>query len=121
MGFAWSLLGMGLLFIILGVLFARTKKLKINAWVGYRTYRSMSSPEAWVKANNYSGRCLIVIGLITVILGFIMFLLGESILWGLIFIHCPVIGAFISIFLTERYLKREFEENEDEKKLSPII
>ena len=51
----------GALFVALGVPLAM-KKVPPNAWYGFRTARTLASPEVWYTVNRSSGRDLILAG-----------------------------------------------------------
>jgi uncharacterized membrane protein len=49
----------GAVLFIIAMLVRRFPPLRMNQWYGYRTRRSLSSPEAWKEANAFAGRLLL--------------------------------------------------------------
>jgi len=58
--------GTGLLLIGLAVPLIR-RKVRPNGWYGFRVRQTLADPEAWYAANAYAGKCLVVVGVITVL------------------------------------------------------
>jgi uncharacterized membrane protein len=58
--------GAGLLLIGLAVPLIR-RKVRPNGWYGFRVRQTLADPEVWYAANAYAGRCLLGIGVITVL------------------------------------------------------
>ena len=87
---------------------------KINGLYGYRTARSMQNEELWKKAQFYSAKQLIVLGLILLVLAPITYRLemDENVQVG-IFLPLLILGVVILIIRTEIYLKKSLN---DEKK-----
>lgn len=89
----------------------------INGVIGYRTSRSMKNIDTWKFANNYCGKLWCKISIImffpTIILHCPFY--GQSVevigIFGSIICTVQVIILIISIFLTEKALKRNFTEN----------
>jgi uncharacterized membrane protein len=107
-------LAVGLLWIVIGVLLARAKNWKPNSLVGYRTAKSMSSQELWIKANRFSGQCLAVTGLVLAVFGILSFGVEEKnrTLMFFIFVGLLLIPPAISILLTEWHLRRSSRQEE---------
>ncbi len=59
----------GIVFIIIGNVVPKTK---MNHFLGLRTKWSMSSEEAWKKSQRFGGYALIITGVITIILSFVL-------------------------------------------------
>lgn len=102
----------GVFLIILGLIslfFAI--KLKPNFLVGYRSMRANSSQENYLTANKYAGKLLIIEGLFTAGLSFFTHSLSatNSALLGVGLFTLMIIIMFI---LTERYLKKNFKQNQ---------
>lgn len=89
----------------------------INGDVGYRTSRSMKNIDTWRFANEHCGKLWCKIGKIMLFPSFILHLpfYGRSIetigIFGAILSTIQVIILVISIFPTERALKRNFTED----------
>lgn len=88
---------------------------KINAVFGYRSARSMKNKETWAFAHFYCGKLWWLVGWIMLLISLvIMFALKEISITG-------IIGALLSlkqlaflvltIILTERALRKEFDED----------
>ena len=58
--------GAGLLLIGLSVPLIR-RKVRPNAWYGFRVRQTLADPEVWYAANAYAGKYLLGIGVITVL------------------------------------------------------
>ena len=58
--------GAGLLLIGLSVPLIR-RKVRPNPWYGFRVRQTLADPEVWYAANAYAGKCLLVVGVITVL------------------------------------------------------
>jgi len=87
-----------------------------NAYFGYRTKRSMSSQEAWNYSNRYCGRLMFYLGVIMAGITLILFLTivrgsDDTVGWiggGIALVQCACI--FIPVVLTEKELKKRFDE-----------
>ncbi len=83
----------------------------IEQYYGYRTKRAMRSKEAWIFAQQYSGKLYMIMGIPMLILAVIVYLilkkqLTESIF--LILLIVETIAIFIPIPIVEKALKSEF-------------
>jgi hypothetical protein len=58
--------GAGLLLIGLSVPLIR-RKVRPNAWYGFRVRQTLASPDIWYATNAYAGKCLLMVGVITVL------------------------------------------------------
>lgn len=89
----------------------------INGVIGYRTSRSMKNIDTWRFANNYCGKMWCKIGKIMLFPSILLHLLfyGRSIeaigTFGAILCMIQVILLLVSIFPTEKALKRNFTED----------
>lgn len=105
------------LFIGLGALL-RTTAIDPNPVFGYRTTRSMQSPEAWAYANRKSGSLMIVVGLVglaatLIVIALDMALSLTSTDEGVFATMCftmglPLAGIGIAVACVERDLKKRF-------------
>lgn len=84
---------------------------KINGLYGYRTARSMQNEEQWQKAQVFSAKQLIVLGLILLALSPITYSIemNENVQVG-IFLPLLIIGVVVLIIRTESYLKKTLDE-----------
>ncbi len=85
---------------------------KINALYGYRTPASMKSQKNWDFSQRYSGKILIIFGLILTIISSIIYVLTPE-----NYIHDPllsismlVIAMICAIIITESTLKKNLEK-----------
>ena len=100
---------------LFGWIFLRRPPKSINSVYGYRTRRSMASPEAWAFAHRACGRVWLRWGMRTAVLSVLLMLpaLGwdvEVSAWwmlGLTTLQCAVL--FLSMIPVERELKRNFD------------
>jgi uncharacterized membrane protein len=58
--------GAGLLLIGLSVPLIR-RKVRPNNWYGFRMRQTLTDPDVWYATNAYAGKCLLVVGVITVL------------------------------------------------------
>ena len=84
---------------------------------GYRTKRSMQSPEAWVFAHHYCGKLWLRLGLIllpitiltmTLIDGRSDDVIGTS---GLVLVTIQILAMIVTIPATEHALKNQFRDD----------
>ncbi|MBQ6020348.1 MAG: SdpI family protein [Clostridia bacterium] len=103
--------------IVFGAVFSRRAPKRINRTVGYRTRRSMMNRETWEFAHQYSGKRLLFCGLAELPLSVIplLFVRGgtDDLIGG---VCCAVmllqlLPLLLIAVMTERALKREFDEN----------
>ncbi len=106
-----------LMMIGFGLLFFRRSPESINAFFGYRTVRSMASPDAWAFAHRHFGKLSLILGAIwtPLSLGAISLLsFGgveqyEPICAMLVL--AQLIPFLVAIISTERALKRRFHSD----------
>ena len=121
MGFWFFMLLMDLLipFVMIGFgkYFSKTAPKEINVIFGYRTTASMKNEDTWVFAHKYCGKIWCICGLVMLPLSVIIMVLTigktKDIIGTVGSVICfiqmiPLIG---SIFLTEKALKKTFDEN----------
>jgi hypothetical protein len=97
---------LGVTIISISYFFKKYYPKGINAFMGYRTKRSMSSPEAWLLANKYSSQMLFDFAITTVILqGILNFLQPPGIALACTAVFW-IMALFLTIFLTEVKLKK---------------
>lgn len=79
-----------------------------NPVAGYRTARSMKSPETWIAANRYSARASYIVGAAILLIGALLWwrpLPGYN---ELVILGALLVGLAIIIIATEAYLKHQF-------------
>jgi uncharacterized membrane protein len=99
----------GLIFILVGALSRRYPPSKVNMLYGYRTERSMASPETWSFAHRYSARLLIWLGLALIILAIPSLFWKASFHLEMLYTMAMIVGgAAVLFWRTETELKRRF-------------
>ena len=87
---------------------------KPNDLYGYRTKRSMKNQDTWDFANRYSSYSFIISGLAMTLVSILTQNMNEED-FALINIISLMVGLGISIFMTERVLKQNYDENGNRK------
>ena len=103
--------------IILGRKFMNNPPEKMNYAFGYRSERSMRNKNTWDFAHRYIGRLWFCAGVATAVatVAVVLVILGQSaesisvVMGCVVIIH--LIPLLIPVFLTERALKKNFDEN----------
>jgi len=95
---------LGGLTILIGVLFLLFPPRVRNGFYGYRTKRSFRSQESWDFAHHYSGKLMIWLGLLSMIIGSIVYLLEWS-AW--ISLTTGFVMLIVVYFLTEEGLRNK--------------
>ena len=96
--------------LLIGWLFYKFTPKKINDFMGYRTYRSMKSQEAWDYANKTSAKGLIYVGVATTIVQIIAIILMPEPFPILCATSFMVSALFIVIVRVEKQLKKLFPD-----------
>ena len=103
--------------IFLGHRYMNNPPESINPKSGYRTSHSMKSPQAWAFAQKHFGRLWVINGIITGVLSVIPIALvyGKKIttigiVGGIVVLAQMIPLAVVPIALTEKALKRNFDE-----------
>ena len=105
-----------LLMVGFGLLLMKNPPKKINYVYGYRTRRSVRSQETWDFAHYYFGKLWLVCGLVSIPISLvpICLVLGKSeqviSVAGLIVLGIQTLLLLVTILLTERALKKNFDE-----------
>ena len=106
-----------LIMIIFGAIYKKRPPKNINLFSGYRTARSTSSQEAWDFAHRTFGALWFIFGL-SIILPFglsMLFVLNKSVdeisTFGTILVFLEFIPMIFPIFIVEKKLKKNFDEN----------
>ena len=125
MGFWIFMLLMNLLipFIMIGFgkYFSKSSPKEINYVFGYRTAMSMKNKDTWIFAHNYCGRIWYVVGWIMIPISVAVMLgaIGQSEdtvgTVGGILCYIQLIPLIISIFATEKALRKKFDKNGNPK------
>lgn len=102
--------------VFFGQVFLRRPPQQINGVYGYRTRRSMASQAAWDFAHRTCGRLWFAWGLVLLPVSAALMLpvLGRAEdvvgLWGTVLVVLQLVLLFLTLGLTERALKRHFDE-----------
>lgn len=106
-----------LIMLFFGLYFKNKSPKEINSLFGYRTTMSMKNNDTWEFAHHYCGSLWLVIGMIMLPLSVIpmLFFINQDIdvvgIAGGIIEGIQVVVLLISIFPTEKALKKTFDEN----------
>jgi uncharacterized membrane protein len=108
--------------IVFGQIFSKKSPKEINIYFGYRTSMSRKNMDTWNFAHNYFGKLWRLMGIILLPLSILtmIFCVNDKTnnVIGLYTIIILIIQTFVmifSIFLTEKELKKVFDENGDRK------
>jgi uncharacterized membrane protein len=107
---------MPLMMVGFGLLLMKNPPKKINSVYGYRTRKSVRSQETWDFAHYYFGKLWLVCGLVSIPISLvpICLVLGKSeqviSVAGLIVLGIQTLLLLVTILLTERALKKNFDE-----------
>ena len=103
--------------IILGHRYMKNVSENINPRSGYRTTRSMKSPEAWAFAQKHFGQLWLILGIITLPLSILPMVLvyGKEtstvgIVGGIVVLAQMIPLGIVPFVLTERALSKNFDE-----------
>lgn len=100
---------LGTTFLLAGLALRFFPPKNINALYGYRTTLSMSNQNYWDFSQRYSGRLLIVQGLIILAIGFLFKLLDINVRTAVITCLIIMVTTVILIFfLTQKAIKNKF-------------
>ena len=106
-----------LIMLFFGLYFKNKSPKEINSLFGYRTTMSMKNKDTWEFAHHFCGRLWLVLGMIMLPLSVIpmLFFINQDIdvvgIAGGIIEGIQVGVLLISIFPTEKALKKTFDEN----------
>ena len=102
--------------LIFGIRFGKNPPKKINSFFGYRTSRSMRNQETWDCAHRYLGKLWKLLAPMLVVLSVVPMALvygktnGEMSAVGMIITVVQLALLLFSLPITERHLKRTFDE-----------
>jgi uncharacterized membrane protein len=112
----------GAIFFIVGVIMKYFPPKHINSSYGYRTSSSMENQHTWDEANSYSARLMIVMGVGLFIFGMTLTILmdvlvitakTQGVILAVTTITLTIATAILLLLITERHLKKTFN-NKDE-------
>jgi uncharacterized membrane protein len=102
---------LSLVLVLAGFIMAKYPPKKINPIYGYRTRRSMQSPEAWKCAQRFSSRRIVLSGLYGLLVFFISWALDFSEgVQGLLMIATLMLTIIYVVYSVEGILKKKFPE-----------
>ena len=101
---------LGPLLLCLAFLYKFRPPKKVNSFYGYRTKRSMASQDAWDAANKFSADILIWVAIATAAIQIISFFYLEKGFDILIPTFFMTSGIVAMIFLTEKFLRNQFDK-----------
>ena len=110
-----------LIMLFIGIIFTKKAPNKINPVYGYRSRRSMKSPEAWKFAHFLCGKIWLYAGIVMLTLTILAMLLvlnksQDTIgLVGTITLYVQLAVMILSLIPVEIALKRNFDENGNKK------
>ena len=113
----YTVLLVPLIMLFFGLYFKNKSPKEINSLFGYRTTMSMKNKDTWEFAHHFCGRLWLVLGMIMLPLSVIpmLFFINQDIdvvgIAGGIIEGIQVVILLISIFPTEKALKKTFDEN----------
>ena len=102
--------------LVFGIRFGKNPPKKVNSLFGYRTSRSMRNQETWAYAHRYLGKLWKLLAPMLVVLAVVPMALvygktnDEMSTVGLIVCFVQLALLLCSLPITERYLKRTFDE-----------
>ena len=102
--------------LVFGIRFGKNPPKKINSFFGYRTARSTKNQQTWECAHRYLGKLWKLLAPMLVVLAVVPMALvygksnGEMSAVGLIVSFVQLALLLCSLPITERYLKRTFDE-----------
>jgi uncharacterized membrane protein len=110
-----SMLYIGMIVLILGLMFKLFRPRRIDILYGYRTKLAVKNQDTWDVAQKYAANSLIILGFIYVALGFkLNELIGDvSISYQL---NICLIGLLIMLIFDEIHLRRVFNRDGSRKK-----
>jgi len=107
-----------------GSLFAKKAPAKINNFYGYRTPMSRKNMDTWVVAHNYSGNLMrkygwILLPISAIAMFFVIDKEEEVVaIFGTIIVGVQIFFIFLSIFFTERMLRKIFDKEGNRRDLN---
>lgn len=110
-----------LIMLFIGIIFIKKAPNKINPIYGYRSRRSMKSPEAWKFAHFLCGKIWLYAGIVMLLLTILAMLLvlnksqDTQGLVGTITLYVQLAVMILSLIPIEVALKRNFDENGNKK------
>lgn len=104
------------LMIILGKYFIKRAPKEINSLWGYRTSMSMKNQDTWQFAHNYFGKLWVKTGLFLLLSPLLMLIVINKDIkaisyFGLAILFLQVIFMIITIILTEKALRKNFDKS----------
>jgi uncharacterized membrane protein len=95
----------GLALFLIGLAFKLYPPKNINPWAGFRTRLAMSSQVLWDEANRYAALLYMKIGLLSIALGAIFFVLGLAEYFWVVY-AVTILFSLVSILYVDRHLRK---------------
>lgn len=105
-----------IIMVVLGIIF-KNASIKVNYLAGYRTTRSMKSPETWEFANKYFASIMIKMGMVFIVLALIVSIISvqcsEDVqaVAMIISVTVQTIAIIVAIAPVEKALRNKFDED----------
>lgn len=100
------LLGVGIIYMIMGFIMYKFPPKKINGLYGYRTASSMQNQEKWNLAQKYGATTMFKVGIFFLIISFYKFFFNTNENTDLaIGMFIMIVGSFVMIPIVEKKLK----------------
>lgn len=108
---------LGVIFFIVGLIFKFLPPKRINIIYGWRTNFAMKNQETWDEAQRYGANLMIIIGIASVLVGYLTYILVRNIhaILGLV---CYILSISALILLGELHLRKVFNSNGRRKTLN---
>ena len=106
---SWTLILVGAIFTVAGMLLKLKPPKEINPIYGYRTKRSMSSERLWKIGQEEGGKNMAVSGCVLMILGLILFVLTLPEWAAVLILIVSLVGTCVGIFVVTEGKLREHE------------
>lgn len=104
---AWTMIPMGLLFIIIGNYMPKTK---MNSTIGVKVVWAYSSEENWNATHRFAGKTWVIAGFLMALCGFLPNGWAVTVMMVMIFVMC-----ILPIVYSWRFYKKELAEGKDVK------
>ncbi len=98
--------GTGLLLAALAIPLIQ-RRIRPNGWYGFRTPSTLRDPELWYDANAYTGRLLLVYGVVVVISAILAALIPDITIDGysMVMLVVTMFGISVLLFLCWNFLR----------------
>lgn len=105
----------GIVFIFCGFILFKFPPDSINSMIGYRTPMAMKNKDTWDEAQKYGGKSMVVVGIITMLLWVLSYLIKGFLLSETFQLLVLILCAVIMIVADEIHLWRTFNRDGSRK------